>query len=64
MKETGNKLVEPALCPACGKQFHCSTSSKCWCYEHQLPDELLDKLKNEFEGCLCPECISGILQNP
>ncbi|MCB0822314.1 MAG: cysteine-rich CWC family protein [Bacteroidales bacterium] len=57
MSETKKKLEEPSRCPKCGNTFHCSTSSKCWCYEIDVPAEVMEKLQQEYIGCLCPECL-------
>jgi hypothetical protein len=45
-------------CPACGTSFHCSClegtyPAHCWCYEYEKVN-----LKDEFESCLCPNCIT------
>ncbi len=57
MTEKKIKLVEDSKCPKCGKSFHCSTSSKCWCYEYDVPTEKMEWIQDRFQGCLCPECL-------
>ena len=57
MNEKKKILVEPSVCPKCGNAFHCSTSSKCWCYEIDVPAEVMEKLQEQYEGCLCPDCL-------
>ena len=49
--------IETSKCPKCGADFHCSTSSKCWCYEIDVPTETMEKLQEEYDGCLCPDCL-------
>ncbi|MCB2221500.1 MAG: cysteine-rich CWC family protein [Bacteroidetes bacterium] len=57
MSEDKKIIVEPSLCPKCGNTFHCSTSSKCWCYEYDVPTDVMEQLQDEYNGCLCPECL-------
>lgn len=54
-----NKLTEPSKCPKCGNEFYCSTSSKCWCYEIDVPAETMEKIEKEYDGCLCPSCLKA-----
>jgi len=51
------KNLDPSSCPKCGEAFHCSTSSKCWCYEIDVPADTMEKLQEEYDGCLCPDCL-------
>jgi len=53
------KLVESNKCPKCGASFYCSTSSKCWCYEYDVPTEQMEKIEEEFQDCLCPKCLKA-----
>jgi len=57
MDKHNKKLVEEDICPRCGKEFHCSKSAKCWCYELDIPPETMENLQREYENCLCPECL-------
>jgi hypothetical protein len=50
-------------CPRCGKDFYCSTSSHCWCYEYDIPIEKLEILENKYDTCLCPECLKLFTRN-
>ncbi len=49
---------EPEYCPKCGKEFTCSKSGKCWCFEFELPAEIQEKIKEQYDSCLCPTCLS------
>lgn len=49
---------ELSLCPRCGKQFSCSKSGKCWCYEVYLPLDKLEEIENLYDSCLCPACLN------
>ena len=57
MENTKKILTEPSVCPKCGNHFFCSTSSKCWCYEYDVPADVMENLQAEFKGCLCPDCL-------
>jgi len=47
-----------SVCPRCGKQFSCSKSGKCWCYEVYLPLDKLEEIENLYDSCLCPTCLN------
>ncbi len=51
------KIIEPERCPRCGASFHCSKSSRCWCYGVSIELSVLDKLHDTYNSCLCPECL-------
>ncbi|MBM3435532.1 MAG: cysteine-rich CWC family protein [Bacteroidetes bacterium] len=57
MTKKDKTKLDVEICPRCGKQFHCSKSQKCWCYEMDVPVETLEKLQYDFESCICPECL-------
>lgn len=45
-------------CESCGKPFECGAKTgKCWCFEVDLDAEKLAKLREDFENCLCQECL-------
>ncbi len=54
------ELEEKGICPRCKKKFLCSKSNKCWCYEITLDYNHLEKLNEEYESCLCPNCLIAI----
>jgi hypothetical protein len=54
MTETSKDLSK---CPRCGKEFHCSKSGKCWCYEVWLPLDKLEEIESLYDSCLCPSCL-------
>jgi hypothetical protein len=60
MSNKDRSVVEPDVCPACGSTFKCSTSHKCWCYEINVPAEVMAKIQDEFDGCLCSDCLYRI----
>jgi ribosomal protein L34E len=49
---------EKKNCPRCGKEFVCSASARCWCFEYSLSVEAMDVIQNSYQGCVCPECLS------
>ena len=53
-------LTEKEKCPRCGKDFDCGKSGKCWCYERDIPTPVLEKIEQDFDGCLCPDCLYEI----
>jgi ribosomal protein L34E len=53
-------LTEKEKCPKCGKDFECGKSSKCWCYELDVPASILERIEKDYEGCLCPECLAEL----
>ena len=53
-----------SVCPRCGKQFHCSKSGKCWCYEIALPLDKLEEIENLYDSCLCPACLNEFAKPP
>ncbi len=55
---------DPSVCPRCGKEFHCSKSGKCWCYEVYLPLDKLEEIENTYDSCLCPSCLREFAGSP
>lgn len=62
--EPGTRNPELSTCPRCGKEFHCSKSGKCWCYEVMLPLDKLEEIENLYETCLCPTCLKEFAGSP
>ena len=47
-----------AVCPACGKRFHCGKDEKrCWCMDLP-PAAFLYK----GQGCVCEDCLRARLK--
>ena len=47
-----------AVCPACGKRFHCGKDEKhCWCMDAP-PVRFIYK----GEGCVCEDCLRARLK--
>ena len=59
MKENHLKRTEELkTCPNCGNEFSCSSSGKCWCFEVFISSEKLKKIEENFNSCLCPDCLN------
>lgn len=47
-------------CSKCGASFDCCNETRgCWCESLKLSSETLYILRQKYENCLCPECLSG-----
>jgi len=60
---TENLSIDPTragklACESCGAEFTCQADQeKCWCSEVAIPAENLTELKENFNNCLCRECL-------
>jgi len=46
-------------CSKCGKAFGCQSDSRgCWCEDLHITTDTLVQLRNEFDNCLCPQCLA------
>ncbi|MGM0567419.1 MAG: cysteine-rich CWC family protein [Bacteroidota bacterium] len=51
-------------CPRCGKAFFCGAETgSCWCTKYSLSENALQKLQENYSGCLCEACLSTIAEN-
>lgn len=58
MKKTQKILDNNLTCESCGKPFECGAKTgSCWCFEVELDTEKLAELREEFQNCLCRECL-------
>ena len=60
MKETASAASSSNMktCGACGKSFFCGASQReCWCSEIKRTQAAREKLRSQFQDCLCPECL-------
>ncbi|MGB0887168.1 MAG: cysteine-rich CWC family protein [Vicingaceae bacterium] len=52
------KQIKHKKCSKCGAAFTCNDSGNlCWCNNHQLTQEQLDFLKDNYDNCLCESCL-------
>lgn len=49
------------ICPACKKEFDCKNDETCWCMKYEYPEELLEKLRNDYSDCLCEDCLKQFM---
>ena len=46
-------------CESCGREFGCGArEATCWCKDLSLSPERLAILREHFERCLCPDCLT------
>lgn len=48
------------VCESCGREFGCGADGEepCWCAEVELDAQRLAVLREHFERCLCPDCLT------
>jgi hypothetical protein len=52
------KIAEKLICESCGAEFSCGAKvGKCWCFEVDLKVETLTELKENYNRCLCENCL-------
>jgi len=57
--------IKHKKCSKCNAEFTCNDSgNSCWCNNHELTKEQLVALKENYDNCLCEQCIlQFILKN-
>ena len=51
--------MQTQTCESCGREFGCGAADDaCWCSEPELGPERLAILREHFENCLCPDCLT------
>jgi Cysteine-rich CWC len=51
--------MQSEICESCGREFGCGAADAvCWCAGHDLGPERLAILREHFEKCLCPDCLT------
>ena len=47
-------------CSKCGKLFGCNSDGRgCWCENYTVDADTLQKLEQDFDNCLCEDCLKG-----
>jgi hypothetical protein len=47
-------------CSKCGVAFSCQNETRgCWCESIHLSKEVLAELKEDYDNCLCPQCLKA-----
>jgi hypothetical protein len=44
-------------CPSCGNFFTCQGEDDCWCEKYQIPNKEFLRLSQDYNDCICPECL-------
>jgi hypothetical protein len=58
------KQRPPRTCEACGQSFQCGASlTGCWCMHIKLSPEVKQKLRAQYQDCLCPQCLQEAAYN-
>lgn len=50
-------------CPRCNKEFECKHSADCWCSKYTLTYKLIECLKNNYNDCLCEDCLRSLISD-
>jgi hypothetical protein len=49
-----------STCASCGKSFECGAKTgNCWCFSLALEPQNLAQLKEQYQNCLCRECLQN-----
>ncbi|NJK84821.1 MAG: cysteine-rich CWC family protein [Bacteroidales bacterium] len=51
------KVIANKTCPSCGKAFSCPGEDDCWCEKVQLHKKDMLFIMENYNDCLCPECL-------
>ena len=63
---TATSAGNAGLCPLCGRPNACqlctttATKGPCWCYQVEMPAELLARVPDAYRNlaCICRECVT------
>lgn len=55
---------EEKTCPRCGQKFTCKVGDilKCQCFGIEMNDEQQNFISNEYNECLCRDCLLQLQQ--
>jgi len=57
--------MDTQICESCGREFGCGArDDSCWCSDHSLGPDRLAILREHFERCLCPDCLTVAARDP
>jgi Cysteine-rich CWC len=58
--ESPEKSTEKSTCESCGKSFDCGAKTgSCWCFSIAIEPQDLAQLNQQFQNCLCQECLQN-----
>lgn len=49
-------------CAKCGKEFECKHTAECWCNDLKISKNLSEYLRNNFDNCLCKNCLTEFIE--
>ncbi len=50
----------PAACIRCNKLHFCTGTPLCPCFDLPVPKEILEYISDNYEECLCNDCIKEL----
>lgn len=51
-------FFDKKICESCGEAFSCGANvGECWCFAVEVKAEVLAELRENFESCLCEDCL-------
>jgi hypothetical protein len=57
---SGQESPALRLCAGCGREFQCGAAAgSCWCEGVEVPLETSQRLRVEFNDCLCANCLTA-----
>ncbi|MCY7347884.1 MAG: cysteine-rich CWC family protein [Pyrinomonadaceae bacterium] len=58
-ENAAEKVSDKITCESCGVEFSCGANvGKCWCFAVEMKAETLAELREDFNHCLCEDCLS------
>jgi len=61
IENTLDQELENKTCESCGEEFTCGANAgKCWCFDVELKKEILAEMRENFENCLCANCLKSL----
>ncbi len=61
LKNNSAEVPDKLICESCGEEFSCGANiGKCWCFAVELKPETLADLSEDFNDCLCGNCLNKI----
>lgn len=58
------KISDKIICELCGEKFSCGAKiGKCWCFDIEVKAKTLAELRENFDKCLCENCLGKLAAN-
>jgi hypothetical protein len=48
------------ICGHCSRSFSCKQETGCWCGSVKLDAAQLAWIKQTYDNCLCPSCLTAV----